>query len=103
MGSLLRVPVVEGEDPEVTLPRLRDKGLTVTACVPRGGLDFREADLRSRLALVMGNEASGLSEHLLALADQCISIPMKETVESLNVAIVTGLVLYEAARQRGTL
>lgn len=103
MGSLLRILVVEGEGPEVTLPLLRDRGLTVTACVPRGGIDFREADLRSPLALVMGNEASGLSENLLELADRRISVPMSDAVESLNVAMVTGLVLYEAARQRGTL
>ncbi len=103
MGSLLRIPVVEGENPESTLPLLRDRGLTVTACVPRGGIDFREADLRSPLALVMGNEASGLSGRLLELTDLRISVPMKGTVESLNVAMVTGLILYEAARKRGTL
>jgi TrmH family RNA methyltransferase len=103
MGSLLRIPVVEGEAPESTLPLLRDKGLAISACIPRGGVDFREADLRSPLALVMGNEASGLPEHLLELTDQRVSIPMKDSVESLNVAMVTGLVLYEAARQRGIL
>jgi TrmH family RNA methyltransferase len=100
MGSLLRIPVAEGESAESTLPMLKDRGLAVIACVPRGGIDFREAELRPPLALVMGNEASGLSGRLLELADQRISIPMKDTVESLNVAMVTGLVLYEAARQR---
>jgi TrmH family RNA methyltransferase len=103
MGSLLRIPVVEGDEPESTLSSLKDKGLAVTACVPQGGIDFRKADLRTPVALVMGNEASGLPERLLELTDHQISVPMNDAVESLNVAMVAGLVLYEAARQRDSL
>ena len=71
--------------------------------LPERRVDFRVADLRPPLALVMGNESSGVPERLLKLSERKISVPMKASVESLNVAVVAGLVLYEAVRQRGSL
>ena len=103
MGSLFRLPVLEGGDAEATLTHLKEKRFCLVACLPRGGIDFRVADLRRPLALVMGNESSGVPERLLNLSERKISVPMKAGVESLNVAVVAGLVLYEAARQRGSL
>jgi len=101
MGSLLRLPVLEGDAPEATLSKLKKKGLTLAACVPRGGIDFREADLRSPLAFVVGNESTGFPASLMGHFDLTLSVPMKPPVDSLNVAVTAGLVLYEAARQRG--
>jgi TrmH family RNA methyltransferase len=103
MGSLLRIPVYDAGPPEETLPSLSSMGFAVAACVARGGKDYRDADLKSRLALVVGDESTGLSEAVTALSDIRVSVPMKDPVESLNVAFAAGLVLYEAARQRGTL
>ncbi|MEJ7616324.1 MAG: TrmH family RNA methyltransferase [Pyrinomonadaceae bacterium] len=51
-------------------------------------------------ALVVGDEGSGLDADALRLADAIISIPMRAPVESLNVAVACGILLYEAARQR---
>lgn len=101
MGSLLRLPVLEGETPEATLSKLKKQGLTLAACVPREGIDFREADLRPPLALVIGNESTGFPGSLMEQFDLVLSVPMKPPVDSLNVAVTAGLVLYEAARQRG--
>lgn len=103
MGSLFRLPVLEGGEAEAALTHLKGKRFSLAACLPRGGIDFRVADLRPPLALVMGNESSGVPERLLNLSECKISVPMKASVESLNVAVVAGLVLYEAARQRGSL
>ena len=103
MGSLLRLPVFEAGPPEETLPSVKSKGFTLAVCLPRGGQDFREAPLSGPLALIVGNESAGLPERILGLSDIRVSVPMKESVESLNVAFVAGLLLYEAARQRGTL
>jgi TrmH family RNA methyltransferase len=103
MGSLLRIPVYEAGTPEETLPVLKAKGFAVAACLAHGGTDYRKTDLRGRLALVVGDESTGLSDHVLELSDMSVSIPMRESVESLNVAFAAGLLLYEAARQRGCL
>lgn len=59
-----------------------------------------EADLRNRIAFLVGNEGAGLSDELLNLAAQQISIPMAYKVESLNVAAAAAICLFEAVRQR---
>ena len=59
-----------------------------------------DCDLRGKLAFAVGNEGAGLSEKLLALSSQKISIPMPGKVESLNVAAAAAVCLFEAVRQR---
>lgn len=61
-----------------------------------------DCDLTGKLALMMGNEGSGLSGELLACATQKITIPMPGKIESLNVAAATAICLFEAVRQRVT-
>ena len=99
MRSLLRLPVFDGGHAEAALKSLRSKGFSLAASVPRGGVDFRKADLARPLALVLGGESSGLSEKLLKACNLLLSVPMKNSVDSLNVAVVAGLVLYETIRQ----
>lgn len=101
MGSLLRLPVVEGGQPETAGAAVKRDGFALAASVPRGGVDFRAADLRGRLAIAVGGESSGMSRKLLQASDLRLSVPMKGPIDSLNVAVVAGLLLYEAARQRG--
>ena len=52
------------------------------------------------MALVLGNEGAGLDDEILAAASARVAIPMKGGVESLNVAVAAGILLFEAARQR---
>lgn len=101
MGSLLRLPVVDAGQPEEVLVRLKEKHFRIAACVARDGVDYRSAELGGLLALLLGSEGEGLPEPLVQSADLRLSVPMKGAVESLNVAVVAGLVLYESARQRG--
>ena len=58
------------------------------------------ADLKGRLAFVMGNEANGVSPALLAEADKRVFIPMQGRADSLNVAMAAGIVMFEALRQK---
>lgn len=94
MGSVLRIPVIDAADASV-LGTFRVAGL-----VPRGGVDFREADYRSPCAVVLGGESTGVHGALQSQCDFLVSIPMKGAVESLNVATAAALVLYEATRPR---
>ena len=59
-----------------------------------------DCDLRGKLAFLVGNEGAGLSDNLLGLATQQISIPMPGKAESLNAAAATAVCLFEAVRQR---
>lgn len=97
MGSVLRLPVFEVDSPAL----VRERGFRLAALVPRGGTDFREAELSPPLAVLFGSESRGLPDEALALATLRLTIPMKGGVESLNVATAAALVLYEAARRSG--
>jgi len=57
--------------------------------------------MKEACAILIGNEAAGLSETALGLADVRVSLPMSPYVESLNASVAGGILLYEAVRQRG--
>jgi tRNA G18 (ribose-2'-O)-methylase SpoU len=64
------------------------------------GTDYATADLSGDLALVLGNEASGLPAEVVALLDDRVTIPMAAGTESLNVAMTATVLCYEIARRR---
>lgn len=100
MGSTFRLPVLRLPGIGDVCARLRARGVRLVATVPRSGLPMHEVDLRGPTALLLGGEGHGLGADLLAAADAGISIPMQPPVESLNVAVAAGLLVYEARRQR---
>lgn len=100
MGSTFRLPVVRERDLLPTCEDLRDRGLQVLAAVPRGGIPAHERQLTGPVAFVVGGEGPGVPHEVLAMADATISIPMRATVDSLNVAVAAALLAYEAVRQR---
>jgi TrmH family RNA methyltransferase len=99
-GSALRLPVLRGWAIPVLLAQLKMAKLRIYAAssAPLDGAS--EADLREAAAIFVGNESSGVPAEVMRAADAIISIPMVETVESLNAGVAASLVLYEAARQR---
>ncbi|MEN8727326.1 MAG: TrmH family RNA methyltransferase, partial [Sulfurovum sp.] len=62
-------------------------------------VSFRQIDYTKPTLLVMGNEKDGVSAEVIEMADEVIIIPMQGMVQSLNVSVATGLILYEAQRQ----
>ena len=64
-------------------------------------LDYRNADYNGQLFLLMGNEQSGLTDNLREACRQLIKLPMLGRSDSLNLAVATGVVLYEALARRG--
>jgi TrmH family RNA methyltransferase len=101
-GSLFRVPLVYGMDGDVARAALEHHGVKIYAALPaRAGAEVRaasDADLRSASALIIGNEARGVSAEWSGVAAG-VSIPTV-AVESLNAAMAAGILLYEARRQR---
>lgn len=100
-GSLFRVPVlvVDG-DATSCCRRLRDGGMTLVASALGGAASHEAADLTGDVAVLLGNEAHGLDDGVVALADQVVTIPMSGRVESLNVAMTGTVLAFESARQR---
>lgn len=100
MGSTFRLPVMRSADTAAVCAGLRAAGLQIVAAAPRAGLSLHDIDFRSPTAMLLGGEGLGLSSDLLDLADRAVSIPMRAPVESLNVAVAAGVLVYEARRQR---
>jgi TrmH family RNA methyltransferase len=75
---------------------VQDCGVRVIGASPSGGIDYRDAEYARPLVLLMGCERSGLSPAHLALCDQVVRIPMRGHCDSLNLAVATSLMLYQA-------
>jgi TrmH family RNA methyltransferase len=102
-GSLLRLPVaigVEPEDLDRHLAAHLEQSPRWIALVPRGGEPLWQADLSGPLVLALGAEGPGLSDALIARADLRLTIPLSPPVESLNAAVAAALVLFEIRRRR---
>jgi tRNA G18 (ribose-2'-O)-methylase SpoU len=99
MGSIFRVPVVEGDTPTV-IDRLTENSVELVGTDPRDGNPFDESDLTGRVALVLGGESAGLSGELRERLSRTIRIPMRQGVESLSVTAAGAVLSFEIARQR---
>ncbi len=97
-GSLWHLPVVHGAALAETVDALRAAGLEVLATTGAGEHDLDELDLSGPTAWLLGNEAAGLSEQALGLADRTVRIPVHGRAESLNVATAAAVCLYASAR-----
>lgn len=98
-GAIFRLPLVEQVQPS-DLARLRAGGLRTVAAVATAEQDYTAVDLRGPLCVMVGNEAHGLTPAFAALADVAVRIPMAHHLDSLNVAVAAGILLFEARRQR---
>jgi tRNA G18 (ribose-2'-O)-methylase SpoU len=102
MGTIFEQPVVRTEKLVETLKLLRSRGVRCLAAHPRpDATKLAAADLRGDCCLVFGAEGPGLTADALAACDEALEIPMPSHMNSLNVAVATGVFLYEATRQRG--
>jgi len=102
MGTIFSQPVVRVAKLVETLAVLRANGVRCLAAHPRADAKKLAAvDLRGDCCLVFGAEGPGLTETVLAACDDMVEIPMPSHMNSLNVAVATGIFLYEATRQRG--
>ena len=100
MGAVFRVPFVTAEDLEGGLKWLKEKGVRLYAAHLQGAVDYDGPDYCQNCGFLIGNEAAGLTEEAAAMADCYIKIPMAGQVESLNAAVASSVLMFEAARQR---
>lgn len=98
-GAVFRLPVFAALDPEAFFDALRAAGVGLLAASAHGSRSVADASLRGPTAILIGNEAAGLPPGIPA--GECIRIPLRPGVDSLNAAVAAAVLLYEAARQRG--
>lgn len=99
VGTLFTVPVAETKTEE-TLHWLKEKKIAIVAATPSAQKEFTDVDLSGPIAIAVGTEQLGLSKRWMEQADLQVRIPMCGVADSLNVAMATTLLLYEALRQR---
>lgn len=100
MGSAFRLPIWSGAEYSDVIAWCNERGIRTVCGVARGQKSYTEINWRGSFALIVGTESTGLSPEEIALADEAVRIPMAGSVESLNVAVAAGVLLYEAGRQR---
>lgn len=101
MGSLFRTDVRRTESLKDEIESLKKLGFRIFAtALNRDSLDIRNVDFKGKIGFVIGNEGHGVSDEVLGACDGSVIIPMREGPESLNAAVASGVVMWEAARQR---
>ncbi len=100
-GAAGRVPYIQVTNLARTLKTLQQQGIWLVGTAGEAPSGLYSADLSGPLALLMGGEGKGLRRLTREHCDLLVNLPMRGAVESLNVSVATGIVLYEALRQRG--
>jgi RNA methyltransferase, TrmH family len=100
-GSLFHLPLVREVQAEEAVAALRAAGAQILAAAADGELSAHEADLSRPTALLLGNEAWGLTPEVRALADAGVRVPIAGRAESLNLAAAAAILMFEWARRRG--
>jgi 23S rRNA (guanosine2251-2'-O)-methyltransferase len=102
-GALYKIPVCRHDSLFKTAKFLQESGLQLIACTEKTDDYLYQPDYTAPTAIVMGSEESGISVELIRISDHLAKIPMYGEIESLNVSVSAGILLYEAVRQRLTL
>jgi RNA methyltransferase, TrmH family len=103
MGSAFRLPIWRDTEYSEVIDWCHKRNFTTICTDASGETSYTDIDWRMSAALILGPESTGLDESELASAQKVVSIPMHGAVESLNVSVAAGIVLFEAARQRGSI
>jgi len=99
-GALNKIPVCRIKAWKKTIEYLQASGLAVVACSEKGAKTIYDVDFNRPLAVIIGSEDTGVSEECLKESEEIAKIPIQGQIESLNVSVASGIVLYEVVRQR---
>ena len=99
-GAADRVPFFAATNLSRSLRTLKEAGVWLTGFAGEGGQPLYTLDFQGPVAIVMGSEGEGLRRLTRESCDFLASIPMRGSVESLNVSVATGIALFEVLRQR---
>ena len=100
MGSIFHIPIIINCDFNNLIALLRNKNINIFAAHLKGNILPYEIDLTKGCGLLIGNEATGLSDKTSEKATSLIKIPMPGKAESINASIAGSIFIYEAVRQR---
>lgn len=99
MGAIFRVNIIESENLVNTLKEIKKHKFKIAATSLQTEESIYDIEYK-KTAIVIGNEANGVSNEVLDISDKKMKIPMPGKTESLNASVATGVVLYEYVRQK---
>lgn len=99
-GGLFHVPVCRERDILTAVKVLKDNGYHIVGATEKGASNYTDADYHNPVAIVMGSEDVGISDAVLRQCDELAAIPIVGEIESLNVSVAAGVMIYEVLRQR---
>ena len=100
MGAIFKLPIIRIEENSAVLEEFKLKGYQVIAADVETEINYYNLNLVDPTVLVVGNEGRGISQELLDLSDLSAKLPMPGSAESLNAAVASGVMVFEALRQR---
>lgn len=99
-GALRKILLCRTPSVAQAIDIIKLNGLEVLGTQMQGSVPIHKATFNNPVCIVMGDEGAGISKDVIKRADQLIHIPMSQKFDSLNVSVATGMILYEAMRQR---
>ena len=94
-GMLFKLNIIIEKNLENLIKNLKQNNYTIYTTNVKNGNSLKTIEKKGRIAIIMGNEGSGVSDKLNSLADKYLYIDMNKNCESLNVAVATSIILYE--------
>lgn len=99
-GALHTLPVCRENNLTETIRFLKDSGFKIIAATEKGDYDYTKANYKDPVCIIMGAEDTGVPYEHLALCDEWVKIPLFGNIESLNVSVAAGILIYESVKQR---
>ncbi|MDO5524218.1 MAG: 23S rRNA (guanosine(2251)-2'-O)-methyltransferase RlmB [Bacteroidia bacterium] len=99
-GALHTIPVCRENNLKEAIVFLKNSGIKVVAATEKAAQNYTETDYRDPIAILMGSEDEGVSPEILRVCDELVKIPQYGNIQSLNVSVAAGVMIYEAIRQR---
>lgn len=99
-GAFSILPVHRSSNLKDTIDYLKESGLRIVAASEKGTINYYETDFTGPLAIIMGSEEDGVSGEYLRRCNDVVKIPMRGTIESLNVSVAAGILLFEVVKQQ---
>lgn len=100
MGSIFHMPIFEGVQINETIGLLKKSGYKIIAAHLEGKNNYYDEELTCKSAIIVGNEANGISDETASISDKLVKIPMPGKAESLNAAVAASIMIYEIVRQK---
>ncbi len=99
-GALQLIPVCREDNLKNTIIFLKESGVQIVACTEKTDDYYYSLDFTQPTAIIMGSEEDGISGEYLKLCDHKAKIPLLGEIQSLNVSVACGVLLYEVVKQR---